>query len=122
MRVLALDVGSSSTRACAYDERGRALDECASRKYSARTDRNGSAELDPDELVQAAEAVLAEAGDADALGISCFWHSLLLLDDREQPLTPVLAWQDRRAAAQAEARAAPLRHTAGGHPTRPQRR
>jgi len=112
MRVLALDVGSSSTRACAYDERGRALDECASRKYSARTDRDGSAELDPDELVQAAEAVLAEAGDADALGISCFWHSLLLLDDREQPLTPVLAWQDRRAAAQAEALAARLDQTA----------
>ena len=112
MRVLALDVGSSSTRACAYDERGRALDECASRKYSARTDRDGSAELDPDELVQAAEAVLAEAGDADALGISCFWHSLLLLDDREQPLTPVLAWQDRRAAVQAEALAARLDQTA----------
>src|SRR5689334_22924011 len=112
MRVLALDVGSSSTRACAYDERGRALDECASRKYSARTDRDGSAELDPDELVQAAEAVLAEAGEADALGISCFWHSLLLLGDREQPLTPVLAWQDRRAAAQAEALAARLDQTA----------
>jgi gluconokinase len=108
MRVLALDVGSSSTRACAYDERGRALGECASRKYSARTDRDGSAELDPGELVQAAEAVLAEAGGADALGISCFWHSLLLLDEHAQPLSPVLAWQDRRAAAQAEALAARL--------------
>src|SRR5690242_646217 len=108
MRVLALDVGSSSTRACAYDERGRALEECASRKYSARTTRDGSAELDADELVRAAEAVLAEAGEADALGISCFWHSLLLLDEHEQPLTPVLAWQDRRAAAQAEALAARL--------------
>ena len=108
MRVLALDVGSSSTRACAYDERGRALEECASRKYSARTPRDGSAELDADELVRAAEAVLTEAGEGDALGISCFWHSLLLLDEHEQPLTPVLAWQDRRAAAQAEALAARL--------------
>ena len=45
MRVLALDVGSSSTRACAYDDAGRELDECASRKYSARTDRDGSAEV-----------------------------------------------------------------------------
>src|SRR5690349_17162414 len=100
MRVLALDVGSSSTRACAYDGGGRALDECASRKYSARTDRDGSAELDADALVQAAEAVLSEQPGADALGISCFWHSLLLLDERERPMTPVLAWQDRRAAAQ----------------------
>jgi gluconokinase len=108
MRVLALDVGSSSTRACAYDERGRALGECASRKYSARTDRDGSAELDPGELVQAAEAVLGGAGGADALGSSCFWHSLLLLDEHDEPLTPVLLWQDRRAAAQAEALAARL--------------
>jgi gluconokinase len=102
MRVLALDVGSSSTRACAYDERGRSLGECAQRKYSARTSRDGSAELDADDLVRVAEAVLAEAGRADALGGSCFWHSLLLLDEHEEPLTPVLLWQDRRAAAQAE--------------------
>jgi gluconokinase len=108
MRVLALDVGSSSTRACAYDDGGRPLDECASRKYSARTDRDGSAELDADALVQAAEAVLSEQPGADALGISCFWHSLLLLDERERPMTPVLAWQDRRAAAQAEALTARL--------------
>jgi gluconokinase len=103
MRVLALDVGSSSTRVCAFDEGGRPLGECAQRKYSARTARDGSAELDAAELVRGAEAVLAEAGDADALGISCFWHSLLLLDERDEPLTPVLLWQDRRAAAQAEA-------------------
>ena len=102
MRVLALDVGSSSTRACAYDERGRSLGECAQRKYSARTSRDGSAELDADDLVRVAEAVLAEAGHADALGSSCFWHSLLLLDEHEEPVTPVLLWQDRRAAAQAE--------------------
>jgi gluconokinase len=108
MRVLALDVGSSSTRACAYDERGRQLGECAQRKYSARTTRDGSAELDADELVQAAEAVLGGAGAADALGGSCFWHSLVLLDAHDEPLTPVLLWQDRRAAAQAEALAARL--------------
>lgn len=103
MRVLALDVGSSSTRACAHDERGRPLGEFVHRKYSARTSRDGSAELDARELVRAAEAVLAEAGAADALGSSCFWHSLLLLDDHHEPLTPVLLWQDRRAVAQADA-------------------
>ena len=102
MRVLALDVGSSSARACAYDEAGRPLGECAQRKYSARTGRDGSAELDAGELLQAAKAVLAEAGEADAVGSSCFWHSLLLLNEHDEPLTPVLLWQDRRAARQAE--------------------
>ena len=103
MRVLALDVGSSSTRACAHDEHGRPLGEFVHRKYSARTSRDGSAELDARELVRAAEAVLGEAGAADALGSSCFWHSLLLLDAHDDPLTPVLLWQDRRAVAQADA-------------------
>lgn len=98
MRVLALDVGSSSTRACAYDERGRQAGEPARKSYTSY-----EGQLDADELLRAAEAVLAEAGDADALGISCFWHSLLLLDEHERPLTPVLLWQDRRAASQAEA-------------------
>jgi gluconokinase len=103
MRVLALDVGSSSTRACAYDERGAEAGEAAQRKYAARHAHDASAELDPDALVSAARAVLGEvAGAHDALGISCFMHSLLVLDGRNRPLTPVLLWQDRRAAAQAE--------------------
>ena len=109
MRVLALDVGSSSTRACRYDERGREAGDAAQRRYSARHDRGGSAELDADELVDAARAVVAEAGGGhEAVGISCFWHSLLLLDEAGRPLTPVLLWQDRRAAVQAEELAARL--------------
>jgi gluconokinase len=102
MRVLALDVGSSSVRAVLHDEHARALG-VAQRSYETRYGRDGSAELDPDELVGAALAVLAEAGGSeDAVAISCFWHSLLLLDGDGRPLTPVLLWQDRRAAAQAQ--------------------
>ncbi|MDX6507399.1 MAG: gluconokinase [Gaiellaceae bacterium] len=104
MQVLALDVGSSSTRACLYDDRGREVGEAARRTYEARQGPDGSAELDADELVAASRAVLDEGGAEafDAIGVSCFWHSLVLLDDRDRPLTPVLLWQDRRAAAQAE--------------------
>jgi gluconokinase len=110
MPVLALDVGSSSVRAVAYDERGRELEGIAARRaHEPAYGRDGSAELDPDLLVSAARDVLAEARAAlgvdstvDAVAISCFWHSLLLLDGRRRPLTPVLLWQDRRAARQAE--------------------
>jgi gluconokinase len=102
MRVLALDIGSSSTRACLYDERGCEAGDGAQRKYEARHARDGSAELDADELVAAARSVLGEAGGGhDALGISCFMHSLVLLDERDRPLMPVLLWQDRRSADQA---------------------
>jgi gluconokinase len=104
MRVLALDVGSSSVRARVFDERARELEGDARRTYEPRHGRDGSAELDPLELVAASRAVLDEAagGRYDALAISCFWHSLLLLDAGKRPLTPVLLWEDRRATAQAE--------------------
>jgi gluconokinase len=109
MRVLALDVGSSSVRACTFDERGQELEGSARRAYELRYGPDGSAELDADQLVDASRAVLGEAeGAHDALGISCFWHSLLVLDAAGRPSTPVLLWQDRRAAAQASELAARL--------------
>jgi gluconokinase len=107
--MLALDVGSSSVRAQAYDERAGELGGAARRAHEPRHGPDGSAELDADELVATSRAVLEEAGGAyDALAISCFWHSLLLLDAGDRPLTPVLLWQDRRAAAKAEELAARL--------------
>ena len=109
MRVLALDAGTSSVRAQPYDERAQAAGPTARRTYEPA---NG-AELDADELVRACEAVLEEAGGGlDALAISCFWHSLLLLDHGDRPLTPVLLWSDRRAAPQAEELARRLDATA----------
>ncbi len=51
--------------------------------------------LDADQLVAACRTVLAQAGEGDALSISCFWHSLVAVDERDRPLTPVLTWRDR---------------------------
>ena len=39
--------------------------------------------------------MLAQVGQGDALAISCFWHSLVAVDERDRPLTPVLTWRDR---------------------------
>jgi len=101
--VLALDVGSSSARALWFDQTGREVGSGAQLQYEPRYGRDGSAELDPEELLAAVQAVLSDAGQgADAIALSCFWHSLLLLDGKGRPLTPVLLWQDRRAAPQAE--------------------
>jgi gluconokinase len=46
-----------------------------------------------------------EAGGPDgveAVGASCFGHSLLALDGRGRPLTPVLGWRDTRSAEAAD--------------------
>jgi gluconokinase len=37
--------------------------------------------------------VLAQLGEGDALAISCFWHSLVAVDEHDRPLTPVLTWR-----------------------------
>jgi gluconokinase len=85
LRVVALDVGSSSVRAVAYDEQGDAEPGDAHLAYE---------DFDADRLVDACRAVLAQVGDGDALAISCFWHSLVPVDASDRPLGPVLTWRD----------------------------
>lgn len=72
-------------RAVAYDELGQAEPGDAHLAYD---------ELDADHLVDACRAVLAQVGEGDALAMSCFWHSLVVLDERDRPMTPVLTWRD----------------------------
>lgn len=84
MRIIALDVGTSSVRAVAFDESGEAEPGDAHLGYES---------LDADELVDRCHAVLAQVGDGDILALTSFWHSLLPLDEHDRPLTPVLTWQ-----------------------------
>jgi gluconokinase len=85
MRIVALDVGSSSVRAVAYDEHGAEQPGAAQLAY---------AHAEADELVDACRAVLTQVGEGDELALCCFWHSLLAVDERDRPLTPVLTWRD----------------------------
>ncbi|HEX7527050.1 MAG TPA: FGGY family carbohydrate kinase, partial [Gaiellaceae bacterium] len=85
MRIVALDVGSSSVRAVAYDEDGIAEPGAAHLAYG---------HPDADELVAACRTVLAQVGEGDELAISCFWHSLVAVDEHDRPLTPVLTWRN----------------------------
>jgi gluconokinase len=96
-RVLALDVGTSSARAQQFDETAQETGQVARREYPD--------ERDPDRLAGFVREAIDEAGGADgvdAVGASCFGHSLLALDDRGRPLTPVLGWRDTRSAGAAD--------------------
>jgi gluconokinase len=91
MNVLALDVGSSSVRAQRFDERAEPVDELEQERYEGG---------DPDEIVRLVrKAIGARAAAADAVGSSCFGHTLLALAADGRPLTPVLGWRDTRSAA-----------------------
>jgi len=92
--VLALDVGSSSVRAQRFDEQGGPVDDLRRERYAGG---------DPDEMVELVRAVIAGRDEGvDAVGASCFGHSLIALDEDGRPLTPVLGWRDARAAPAAE--------------------
>jgi len=90
--VLALDVGSSSVRAQVFDERGEPVDELRQEAYGGD---------DPDEIVRLVRKAIG-GREAELTATSCFGHSLLALDARGRPLTPVLGWRDTRSAGAAE--------------------
>lgn len=110
--ILALDVGTSSCRASLYDARARRVDGRAIQcSYTPRTTPEGGAELDPEQLAELVagtlDALADQAGGAiagvGAVALSCFWHSLLGLDERGRAVTPVLLWMDARSRAEAAA-------------------
>ena len=112
MLVMALDVGTSSTRAACFDAEGRPLPEAEGRvSYAARVAPDGEVVLEPDALVDAVASAVdqalagagARAREITGVGASVFWHSLLALDDARRPLLPVLTWADTRSAEAAAA-------------------
>ncbi len=110
--VLALDIGTSSVRASVYDAAG---DEVAGTQARVardfRTTADGGAELDAEvalaETACVVDETLARAETLGlritAIGVSCFWHSLVGVDESGRALTPVYGWADTRAAAEVEA-------------------
>ncbi len=107
-RVLALDVGTSSTRAHVYDERGQPVAGAqAQTRYELTHGHDGRAEFDADQLVDATRAALEETlreagGGIDAVCAACFWHSLVPVDAAGNAIGPLLTWRDTRSAAAAE--------------------
>jgi gluconokinase len=109
--VVALDVGSSSVRALAFDPAGRGLGLECQRAYEPETTADGGVEVDADRLLllvaEVLEGLVSALGPrADAVlavATSTFWHTLLGLDQAGRPRTPVYSWADTRSADAVEA-------------------
>ncbi len=104
--VLALDVGTSSTRAILYDATGTPVPQAtAQQKYDLTTAVQGEVSVDADKLlafvVQTINDVLKAAGPLAsqivAVAADTFWHSLLGVDAQNRPVTPVITWEDTRS-------------------------
>jgi gluconokinase len=90
VEVLALDIGSSSVRAQRFDESAEPTGELRQERYVTS------------DAAEVARLVREVLGGAEPDGTSCFGHSLVALDTRGRPLTPILGWRDTRSAAAAE--------------------
>lgn len=106
--VLALDVGTSSVRAALYDAQGNRVEGTEVKHERTLTaTKDGGAEINADEAIeqvaQAIDEVLTKsqslAEQIELVATSCFWHSLVGVDEKGNAITPVLSWADTRAAS-----------------------
>jgi glycerol kinase len=105
--VLALDQGTTSSRAIVFDEEGRAV-ASAQREFEQHYPRPGWVEHDPKEIVATQRETAREAVRKSkvplkqlmAVGITNQRETTLLWDRQTgEPLHNAIVWQDRRTAA-----------------------
>ncbi len=105
--LLALDQGTTSTRAILFDARGKAL-QTAARTLTQSYPADGWVEHDPEEICGASEAVLREVMERSgqpiaavaALGVTNQRETVVVWDKATgRPIHPAIVWQDRRTSA-----------------------
>jgi glycerol kinase len=102
MNVLAIDQGTSATKAIVVGDGGRVLGE-GSAPVHPKAGAGGAVEQDPQELldsiVAAGRTALDAAGEpVDAVGLGNQGETVLRWDrSTGRPFGPALSWQDRRA-------------------------
>jgi glycerol kinase len=108
--ILALDQGTTSSRAIVFDHEGR-LVALARRELPQIFPRPGWVEHDPEEIwrtqLEAAEEALATAGvaaaDLEAIGITNQRETTVVWErDTGRPIHNAIVWQDRRTAEHCE--------------------
>src|SRR5688572_24136518 len=106
--VLALDAGTTSSRALVFDESGTIL-AVAQREFAQVYPRPGWVEHDAEEIWRtqiavASEAVAAADVDIAAIGITNQRETTVLWDrETGKPVANAIVWQDRRTAEACDA-------------------
>jgi xylulokinase len=103
-RIIGIDVGTSSAKGVAIDERGAVLAE-AEHPIPVSRPHPGWSEQDPEDWWVATESVLQRLGGdaADGIGLSGQMHGLVVLGAERRPLRPAILWNDGRSQPQATA-------------------
>ncbi|MCE7985413.1 MAG: carbohydrate kinase [Caldilinea sp. CFX5] len=116
--VLALDIGTTSTRALLFDAAGQPVPDCIAQVANhLETTQEGGASFQPDHLfdhvIAVIDQVLQRAGDrAKAIGAvvsDTFVGNVMGVNGAGEPVTPLFIYADTRNAADAEQ----IRHELG---------
>jgi gluconokinase len=108
--ILTLDVGTSSVRAMIFDAGGISVEGMeAQRAHQMRNTADGGVETDAralfERLAACIDDVLQRAGtqatSIAAVAPTTFWHNVIGVSARGEPLTPLLTWADTRATSAA---------------------
>jgi glycerol kinase len=104
--ILALDQGTTSSRAILFDRNGR-IRQIAQKEFAQHYPRPGWVEHDPEEIWSSQYGVLAEVlakanlktSDIAAVGITNQRETVVVWErDSGRPVYPAIVWQDRRTA------------------------
>lgn len=100
--VLAIDQGTTSTRALVVGQDGAGRLTC-SIEHKQYYPQAGWVEHDPEELIDNILKAIASAGEVVAMGIDNQGESCLAWNgETGEPISPVIVWQDARTAALVE--------------------
>ncbi|MFT9847172.1 gluconokinase [Aneurinibacillus sp. REN35] len=106
---IGIDIGTTSTKAVLFSEKGQALTKHAV-EYPLHTPTPSTAEQDPDVIYRAVLEVLKQiirrSGAAPAqirfVSFSSAMHSVIAVDESHQAITRCITWADNRSTAWAE--------------------
>jgi glycerol kinase len=102
MQILAIDQGTTSSRAIVFDAALRVV-ATAQREFSQHFPASGWVEHDPEDLwqttLETCRAAMDKAGPVAGIGITNQRETLLIWDrDTGEPIHRAIVWQDRRTA------------------------
>lgn len=107
--VLAVDIGTTSVKALMIHQTGQ-VKAIHSIGYPLNVPQSDRAEQDPDQILQATvdamKVVITKSGvpaaDILCVSFSSAMHSVIVVDENHQPLTPSIIWADQRSVEAAE--------------------
>ncbi len=108
--VLTVDIGTTSAKALIFSTKGE-VKASAQEFYPTIFPQPGFAVQDPDVVVNGILTIIRKvrqqfSGKLSAVGLSSAMHSLMAVDQKCKPLTPLILWSDMRSATQAKKLAA----------------